>query len=98
MSYRLRVAEVRSVSRLSGALPPAEAGEYGDYEPPMLTVAEKAVAEDLAELHNVELVEEQPDYPTNDDGEPLCVGKEDGQCSRTVDEPGSVCWQHPADD
>lgn len=34
------------------------------------------------------------DYPTNGDGEPLCVGKEDGQCSRTVDESGGVCWQH----
>lgn len=34
------------------------------------------------------------DYPTNDDGEPLCTGKEDGQCNRTVDEPGGICWQH----
>jgi len=35
-----------------------------------------------------------PDYPTNDEGEPLCVGKEDGQCGRTVDTLGGSCWQH----
>lgn len=34
------------------------------------------------------------DHPTNDEGEPLCVGKEDGQCSRVVEEPGRTCWQH----
>jgi hypothetical protein len=34
------------------------------------------------------------DHPTNDDGEPLCTGKEDGQCSRTVETPGDACWQH----
>jgi len=34
------------------------------------------------------------DYPTNDEGKPLCVGKEEGQCERTVDEPNGVCWQH----
>lgn len=39
-------------------------------------------------------VREVSDYPTNEAGEPLCVGKDDGQCSRVVDEPGSVCWQH----
>lgn len=37
------------------------------------------------------------DYPTNDEGEPLCTGKADGQCSRTVDDPGGVCWQHEED-
>lgn len=36
----------------------------------------------------------EPDHPTNDEGEPLCVGKDDGQCSRTVEDPGEVCWQH----
>jgi len=34
------------------------------------------------------------EYPTNDDGEPLCTGKDDGQCGRTVDEPFGECWQH----
>jgi len=38
--------------------------------------------------------ESVPDFPTNEDGEPLCVGKEEGQCSRVVDEPGGTCWQH----
>jgi len=41
---------------------------------------------------------EPEEVPTNDEGEPLCVGKDDGQCSRTVDEPGEVCWQHEPDD
>jgi len=33
-------------------------------------------------------------YNTNDEDEPLCNGKDDGQCSRVVDEPGDACWQH----
>lgn len=37
---------------------------------------------------------EADDHPSNDDGEPLCTGKADGQCSRTVDDPGGTCWQH----
>lgn len=40
---------------------------------------------------------EAHDYPTNEEGEPLCTGMDDGQCSRTVDEPGATCWQHPND-
>lgn len=31
------------------------------------------------------------------DSEYLCSGKEDGQCSRTVENPGDVCWQHSED-
>jgi hypothetical protein len=38
--------------------------------------------------------DDDSDYPTTDEGDPLCVGKDDGQCSRTVDAPGGVCWQH----
>jgi hypothetical protein len=38
--------------------------------------------------------ESSSEYPTNDNGEPLCVGKDSGQCGRTVDEPGGECWQH----
>lgn len=40
-------------------------------------------------------VESDNDHPTNEEGEPLCVGKDDGQCSRVVEEPGGRCWQHP---
>lgn len=40
---------------------------------------------------------EETDYPTNEDGEPLCVGKEDGQCSRVVEEADGTCWQHDED-
>jgi len=45
------------------------------------------------------VAQEPPDdtgdgHPTNDDGDPLCVGQDDGQCSRVVDEPGGTCWQH----
>lgn len=29
--------------------------------------------------------------------EPTCAGK-DGECSRTVDEEGDRCWQHPEED
>ena len=29
--------------------------------------------------------------------DPTCAGK-DGQCSRTVSEPGEKCWQHEDDD
>lgn len=48
---------------------------------------------------SVVLVGESPEdatdaYPTNEDGDPLCVGKDDGQCSRVVDSPGGTCWQH----
>lgn len=28
-----------------------------------------------------------------DEDEPTCAGN-DGECSRTVDEPGGYCWQH----
>jgi len=33
-------------------------------------------------------------YNTNEEGEPLCNGKDGGQCGRVVDEPGNACWQH----
>lgn len=42
----------------------------------------------------MEVEESEGEYPVSEDGEPLCVGKEGGQCSRVVEEPGSVCWQH----
>lgn len=38
--------------------------------------------------------ESEPTYPTNDDGDPLCTGKDDGQCGNTVDELGGTCWHH----
>jgi hypothetical protein len=40
------------------------------------------------------LASSEDTHPTNDDGEPLCVGKDEGQCSRVVDTPGGRCWQH----
>lgn len=42
----------------------------------------------------IDIADVTTQYPSNNDGEPLCTGKEDGQCTRTVDEPGGVCWQH----
>ena len=100
MSYTLRVACVSS-----GSL--TFEGETYHIENNTLTVDSEATATALSEAYSrVELVsvddspsEELPaDYPTNEDGEPLCVGKDDGQCSRTVDEPNGVCWQHPTDE
>jgi len=38
-----------------------------------------------------------PDYPTNEDDDPLCTGKDDGQCGNTVDELGGTCWHHSND-
>jgi hypothetical protein len=74
----------------------------------IITVEDESVAREMAEHRRIELVEvdetptpepaqtgDNSEYPTNDDGEPLCDGKEDGQCSRTVDELGGSCWQHP---
>ena len=55
----------------------------------------------------VALVERPADYgevrPATDfaegvdpSNEPTCAGK-GGECSRTVDEQGDTCWQHPAE-
>ena len=49
---------------------------------------------DTTEGDESEDTDNAEDYPTNEDGEPLCVGKDDGQCSRVVEEPGGNCWQH----
>lgn len=38
--------------------------------------------------------ETEVEYPTDESGEPLCVGKDEGQCGRVVDDPGDSCWQH----
>jgi len=59
-----------------------------------LTVLEQV---DADAIEDEEDTDEEPDYPTNDEGEPLCVGKEDGQCGNTVDEPGGTCWHHSDD-
>lgn len=67
-------------------------------------------AEDLVRTTKVEYadIDENPtpnsdenssseEYPTNEDGEPLCDGKDDGQCNRVVKIPGTSCWQHRPD-
>ena len=36
----------------------------------------------------------EPEPEADDD--PTCAGN-DGECSRTVDEPGGYCWQHGGD-
>jgi len=52
----------------------------------------------LVVLTRVSNADDAAEHPTNDAGDPLCVGKESGQCNRTVGEPGDTCWQHSADD
>lgn len=77
-----------------------ETGEEIDVQEPFET--DRATFELLDEHYpGMEIVTDsndsepgQTDHPTNEDGEPLCVGMDDGQCSRVVDEPNSVCWQH----
>lgn len=39
---------------------------------------------------------EQLDIGSDSDEPPTCAGK-DGECSRTVDQPGDRCWQHAED-
>jgi len=68
--------------------PDGELIETLEYKTDRLTVLTRVTDLDEAATAEPEKV------PTNDDGEPLCVGKDDGQCSRTVDEPGETCWQH----
>jgi len=59
-----------------------------------VTVSEQVGEYLLSEYPGMEVVEDEPAQPTNEDGDPLCVGKEDGQCNRVVEEPGDTCWQH----
>ena len=49
---------------------------------------------ECGEEYTLDTAHGEQDYPTNDDGEPLCTGMDDGQCSRTVAEPGGTCFQH----
>lgn len=67
--------------------------EDGTFEHPAI---DEAWAREYADRQGVDYEQVVVDagYPTNDDGEPLCTGKDEGQCSRVVDEPGGTCWQH----
>lgn len=78
-------------------------GEEYRIEDGIIEVDDIELAREMAQHRRLELVDvdktptpdaEETGFPTNEDGEPLCVGKEDGQCSRVVDEPGGTCWQH----
>lgn len=76
--------------RFRGTSYPVESGVF--------TVKDGDVAAAIVhEHHNVTRLDDVPpkdEYPTNEEGEYLCVGKESGQCGRTVDEAGGKCWQH----
>lgn len=40
--------------------------------------------------------DDEPTTSYQDAADPTCAGK-DGECSRSVDEPGDYCWQHGAE-
>jgi len=76
-------------------------GETWQLENGEFTVADDELAHAIVDAYPAKIRfvdssdgESTAEYPTNDDGEPLCVGKDDGQCSRVVDEAGLSCWQH----
>jgi len=59
-----------------------------------------AAEKEESETGDKDGTEEQGDLSEDGDGEAdtfTCTGN-DGECSRTVDEAGGRCWQHPADD
>jgi len=95
----VRLASSRDVV---GAVRDPETGELVQ----LTDTVSPAVADRLTrEYHYLSVVDgsdsgvtTEAEYPTDDDGNPLCVGKESGQCGRTVDELGGECWQHQTDE
>jgi len=80
-----------------GIITDPETGEEYNVERDTEVSVSPEVAERLkANYAGVVITETEsvPNHPTNDDGEPLCVGKDNGQCGRVVDVPGETCWQH----
>jgi hypothetical protein len=51
----------------------------------------------LVELPDGATREDYPEGVAEEGKKATCSGK-DGECSRTVDETGDRCWQHPPDE
>lgn len=89
------MANLTSSREYIGAVEDPETGEYVQLD----ATVSAATAERLTNTYpylslDDSGVTQEADYPTNEDGEPLCVGKSGGQCGRVVDEPNTSCWQH----
>lgn len=100
---RLVVESVASSSMLRKSLSPGNASEHGDFDGEVLEADEDTAESLINKYPNVRRADQpsnsggsstEDTLPTNEEGEPLCVGKDDGQCSRVVDEPNGLCWQH----
>jgi hypothetical protein len=89
---RLRIERVRSSSRLSGALSPGQAEQYGEFDGEILDVDSEAVAQELAQNSNVEVVSSDVEGGVNGDETTIYCGV--NGCKRKVDSQEDTCWQH----
>lgn len=89
---RLRIERVRSSSRLSGALSPGQAEQYGEFDGEILEVEDEAVAQELAQNSNVEVVSSGAEGGVQADETTFYCGV--NGCKRKVDSQEDTCWQH----
>lgn len=99
---RVVVAPLQSATQLRRGLSPGRAAEYGTVDGDELVVDDADTAAQLVEQYpNVDWATEES-APDVDSGTPRMVADNDGVeyrcgvngCSRTVDSPDAVCWQH----
>jgi transcription initiation factor IIE alpha subunit len=64
-----------------------------DYYGPRCPQCTETLEESDSEMEK-DVDENKELYEAMADEDPTCAGK-DGDCSRSVDEPGDYCWQHP---
>ena len=81
----------RALSDVSGRPPSAVSigGESVPVDGDTFECDDDRGVRDLAEAYGVTVA----DLRVADDKAATCAGK-DGDCSREVDEPGGLCWQH----
>lgn len=93
-NYHYRVLYVNHTEEPLALPPEAEPVEVLHYIPQSRLIR-LLVREPLEAAARREALADSAGVPTefSEESEPTCAGK-DGECSRTVDQPGNYCWQH----